>query len=291
MTTQNQSVYKNSNKPLKNRIHSFRLHFSISQQTFGSIIGVSAGAVAHYEGGATPNPTNKQAIEKLLASSEARIKELINEHDPYYSEENEDGESENDGNADDGNADEGNADDEAGDDDFASWLTSSRLKKGLSIPELASLAGVAIPTIYNIENRTSLNPQTRTREKIATALQVKVPRPVLDELDEQESVVGLGKLQDFPPHVEAEWPSCPGVYVLYDVSQRPIYVGKSSNSIAARLKSHADRFWFKKPIVEYGAYIEVNDRDLCLKLEQVLIKFLKSNAVINKQSVETAKDT
>jgi hypothetical protein len=49
---------------------------------------------------------------------------------------------------------------------------------------------------------------------------------------------------------------------------------------------HEDKFWFKFPIVSHGAYIEVKDDALRHQVEQVLIKFLKSNAVINKQSVD-----
>jgi hypothetical protein len=45
-------------------------------------------------------------------------------------------------------------------------------------------------------------------------------------------------------------------------------------------------FWFKAPIVQYASYIEVKDKHLRHQLEQVMIKFLKSNAVINKASTE-----
>ena len=55
--------------------------------------------------------------------------------------------------------------------------------------------------------------------------------------------------------------------------------------ISARLRSHFDRFWFKPPIVQIGSYIEVKEKGLRTQLEQVLIKFLKKNAVINVQGV------
>ncbi len=61
-------------------------------------------------------------------------------------------------------------------------------------------------------------------------------------------------------------------------------MGKS-RSIAERLDDHEDKFWFKAPIVQSASFIKVEDEDTRHKLEQVLIKFLKSNAVINQQGV------
>ncbi len=75
------------------------------------------------------------------------------------------------------------------------------------------------------------------------------------------------------------------VYVFYDVSDRPVYIGESQN-IGTRVGTHEDKFWFKFPIVSNAAYVEIKDKDLRHQVEQVLIKFLKSNAVINKQSVD-----
>jgi hypothetical protein len=45
--------------------------------------------------------------------------------------------------------------------------------------------------------------------------------------DEQQAIIGLGSLTDFDPYETQDWPQCAGVYVLYDISQRPIYVGKA----------------------------------------------------------------
>ncbi len=73
--------------------------------------------------------------------------------------------------------------------------------------------------------------------------------------------------------------------MFYDVSDRPVYVGKAKN-IKIRVSSHEEKFWFKYPIVSHAAYVEIKDEQLRHQVEQVLIKFLKSNAVINKQSVD-----
>ena len=79
--------------------------------------------------------------------------------------------------------------------------------------------------------------------------------------------------------------SAGGICVCYDISDRPIYVGQGS-SIKTRIRDHSDKFWFGPPIVETGSYVQIDDKDLRVKVETLLIKFLKSNAVINKQSVE-----
>ena len=168
---------------------------------------------------------------------------------------------------------------------FGSWVRETRTAAGLTVPDLAEKSGVSIPQIYNIEAGRSTNPREQTRKKLETALDSKVPKAVTEVAAEDSSIEGLGPLTDFDPHDESDLPAVPGVYVFYDVSDRPVYVGKSK-SIKGRVKSHFEKFWFKYPIVSHAAYVEVKDEVLRHQVEQVLIKFLKSNAVINKQSVD-----
>jgi len=112
-----------------------------------------------------------------------------------------------------------------------------------------------------------------------------VPEDVRTEMEEEQEIAGLGPLTDFDPHCAEDRPKVPGVYVFYDVSDRPVYVGKAKD-IKGRVGSHEEKFWFKYPIVSHAAYVEIADQNLRHQVEQVLIKFLKSNAVINKQSVD-----
>ena len=104
-------------------------------------------------------------------------------------------------------------------------------------------------------------------------------------MEEDARIEGLGGLTDFNPHETNSLPSAAGVYVLYDISERPIYVGMGRN-IGKRIQDHDEKFWFKKPIVETGSYVEIGDELLRRQIETLLIKFLKSNAVINKQGVD-----
>jgi transcriptional regulator with XRE-family HTH domain len=168
---------------------------------------------------------------------------------------------------------------------FGSWVRENRNKLSLSVPELAKKAKISAVAIYNIENGKIKNPQSATRNKLAAAFNQTVPTDVVEETESEQSIEGLGSLRDFDPYDESEWPESPGVYVLYDVTQRPVYVGKGKK-IATRLKAHEKQKFWIKPIVYYASYIEVKDDTMRHQLEQVLIKFLKSNAVINVQSVE-----
>jgi|GEM_PF-826120 len=169
----------------------------------------------------------------------------------------------------------------------AAWLRRARTEAGLSVPELADRAAVTPATIYNVESGRSRNPHSSTVLKLEGALAKQVPDDVKEEVVKEATIAGVGALVDFDPHKDDELPDLTGVYVFYDISDRPIYVGKAfRQTIKKRVKQHDDKFWFKKPIVNHGAYIEVGNETLCDQIEQILIKFLKSNAVINKQHVD-----
>lgn len=168
--------------------------------------------------------------------------------------------------------------------DFGTWLREEREAKGFSVEQLAKAAGVSIPQIHNIERGDTVNPQRNTRDRIAKALQQSVPEDVSDKSERSQLVEGIGALVGFDPYEEQDLPNVAGVYVLYDISDRPVYVGKSKN-IAKRLTSHADKFWYKRPIVQSASYLRIDDAQVRHSIEQVLIRFLKRNAVLNKQSV------
>lgn len=167
---------------------------------------------------------------------------------------------------------------------FGSWVNRIRLERDMSVPELAHKAGLSAPAIYNIESGKALNPRSETVRNIEKALGEKVPRETKSEISKEADVEGLGELIDFQPLVKEDWPDVAGIYVLYDISERPIYVGQGG-SIKRRLQDHEEKFWFKAPIVMTGAYINIQEEGLRKKIEAILIRFLKKNAVINKQLV------
>lgn len=167
---------------------------------------------------------------------------------------------------------------------LAAWLTNARIQKGISVPQLARMAKVTPPAIYRIESGATLNIQEKTRKKLEKALGDSMDEEVVAEIEEN-SQIGFGKFLDFDPHTDSERPAKPGIYVLYDVSERPIYVGEGGN-IRKRIKDHQEKFWFRRPIIESASWIEISDAEQRKNVEELLIRFLKSNAVINKQHVE-----
>ena len=112
-----------------------------------------------------------------------------------------------------------------------------------------------------------------------------LPADAAQEVAQESEIAGLGTFEDFDPHLDSDRPTGPGIYVFYDISDRPIYVGEGSN-VRRRITDHEEKFWFKRPIIESASWIRVDDGTLRKQIETLLIKFLKSNAVINKQHVE-----
>lgn len=168
---------------------------------------------------------------------------------------------------------------------LAAWLTKARSSKGWSVPELAHEAGLTPPAVYRIESGVTRNLREETRAKLEKALDVKLPEDTAAEVAEESRIEGLGSLEDFDPHLDTDRPDEPGIYVLYDISDRPVYVGEGKN-VGKRIKDHEEKFWFKRPIVETASWIKVADDNLRVQIETLMIKFLKSNAVINKQNVD-----
>ncbi len=168
---------------------------------------------------------------------------------------------------------------------FGVWLNRTRLERNLSVPELAAASEISAPAIYNIESGRIANPRRETVRRLEKALGSELPNEAKQEIRQEATIKGVGELIDFDPHEDGDLPSIPGIYVFYDISERPIYVGQASN-LKARIRTHREKFWFKAPIVDTGAYVQVDDEDLRAKVETLLIRFLKSNAVLNKQNVD-----
>jgi transcriptional regulator with XRE-family HTH domain len=183
------------------------------------------------------------------------------------------------------------ADDVVESNDFSLWLRSARHELGWTLKQLSERSGVNISTISQIENERILSPQEKTWNKLVKAIEegsgseMDAEQPPTQEIEPKRSTAGLGELRGFNPYADEERPTTAGIYVLYDISDRPVYVGEGGN-IRKRIKDHEEKFWFKRPIVETAAYIEVDDDKLRVRVEKMLINFLRSNAVLNKQHVD-----
>lgn len=240
-----------SNSNLGERIRRARLKNDYTQAAVAEKLGVNPGIVSHWENETRrPNLENRRKLEELLGLLDAAI--------------DFDGE-------------------------FGRWLKHEREKQNMTLDQLSEKSGISRGGISHIETGRVANPTSKTMRKLAVALKVSeqegIANEVIEEVEKSNEIEGLGKLLDFLPFEEKDIPDGPGVYILYDVSNRPIYVGQGQK-ISARIKFHQDKFWFKEPIVVSGAYITVSDDSLRKQLEEILIRFLKGNAVVNKHYVD-----
>ena len=241
----------------KNGVRRARIRHAMTQTDLASKVGVSQAMIHFWEKEkATPSPEQKGHLKKILGSvwTEAHAEST---DDPHSSQPGAVG----------------------------GWLNRTRIERKTSVPELAERTGLSPAAIYNIEAGRIANPRAATVKKLEEALGVEIPNEVKDESREEATIKGFGELVDFDPHEDDDPPSLPGIYVLYDISERPIYVGQGAD-IKRRIRDHRDKFWFKSPIVEAGAYVKINEKELRERVETLLIRFLKSNAVINKQNVD-----
>lgn len=220
----------------------------LSQAALGEQIGVTQGAISSWETGRIDIPADKAK----------KIAEALTNKDPVPTS--------------------------AGQ-DYGEWLRTQREAAGLSREDLAASSKISAIQIYNIETGRTTNPRASTRTAFEKALKQEAPIELVQAVEDSAEIRGVGRLTDFDPHSEDDFPREPGVYVFYDISDRPIYVGKSGN-IRERIRSHVDKFWYRSPIVDKAAYVRVDDATLRGQLEETLIKFLKSNAVINQKLVD-----
>lgn len=232
----------------KDQIKSARMALGMSQEDFGNKLGMSGSSVSMLEKGLTsPVYVGKDdlvygAWKAVLAGDLRLIDDLPNP--------------------------------------LSAWLKRIRTSKSMSIDQLAEKSNVGSHLIRAIE-RGNIPSKRTVIPQLELVLGEKAP-PVSINQPQDLAFPGVGVLEDFNPHNIEKRPLCAGIYVFYDISDRPIYVGESSN-IRNRIKQHEEKFWFKSPLVEYAAYIQIDDDKLRKGIEQILINFLRSNAVLNKQ--------
>jgi transcriptional regulator with XRE-family HTH domain len=239
------------------RVRRARIRNAMTQTELAKKFDVSQGTIFNWEkGNSIPSAEQKARLKKVLGNVWTESK-TENHEEPASSQPS----------------------------SFGSWLNRSRIERGLSVPELAEKAKLSAAAIYNIEAGRISNPRQATVQRLEHALGTQVPTETKNEIREEATIEDVGELVDFDPHDEGDLPTVPGIYVLYDISERPIYVGPGSD-IKRRIKDHSEKFWYRQPIVDTGAFVKIDEKGLREKVETLLIRFLKSNAVINKQNVD-----
>jgi transcriptional regulator with XRE-family HTH domain len=165
---------------------------------------------------------------------------------------------------------------------IGAWLNRTRLEQKLSVPELADKAGLSAVALYNIESGRSQSPQRKTVAKLERHLgsnyrqrpkKRRRPRQRSRELANGLILTRIPKLTGQP------WRE----YMFCTISVTD--PGQGQN-ISTRLRDHHQKFWFRPPIVQNAAFAGIDNKELREQIEKVLIKFLKSNAVLNQQNVD-----
>ena len=164
---------------------------------------------------------------------------------------------------------------------FGEWLTTQMEEKDISITRLAELSGITYTGIWNITEGNTVSPRDETRKRLAKALDSRIPKNVEEVSESEQSIIPGYEWVDFTPSDLETIPTEPGIYVFYDITDRPVYVGKSNKSVRARIKDHSTRFWFKEPLVVRGSFLHAPDDELCNKIELILIKFMGKHALLN----------
>lgn len=259
-------------KTLSKRIRNRRLRSGLSQKEVAEKLQVTAPTVSNWERGQT-KPNNEQLLELRKVIGTIHIPSELKSAGDKKANRVEDEDSDVD------------ASESASSTPLGVWLNRERVRNGFTVAQLSDKASVSEPTIYGIESGSIRNPREKTVKKLTKALKVAVPADVAEDTQDDASIEGLGELVDFNPSAEDEIPTDGGVYVFYDVSDRPVYVGQASN-IRSRIKQHKDKFWFRPPIVNNAAYVAIPDKGTRSRIERILIKFLKSNAVLNVRLVD-----
>lgn len=167
---------------------------------------------------------------------------------------------------------------------FGDWLNREMERQGVTIQELADRTKLTYTGIWNIVKGNTLYPREETRRKISEALNQAVPNEVEQEIEQEAAISGY-TWSDFTPSDLQTVPTLGGVYVFYDITDRPVYVGKSKSNVRGRVKDHQTRFWFKPPLVVRGSFLAIDDPAMCDKIEAILIKFLGNHALLNAKGV------
>ena len=165
--------------------------------------------------------------------------------------------------------------------DFAEWLKFQMEAKSLSGNRLAKLVGCHNTTISAILNRRIENPSNEMMERIRNALQEEIPEAVTNDLNEKKKFDNKNDVwDDFNPHDHDSIPNKPGVYVIQPYECCAICWKGTECSFKNRLPQR--KKWFLEDIIEYGMLFYSDDENERKKIEDILIKFLRTNAWLNK---------
>ena len=140
-----------------------------------------------------------------------------------------------------------------------------------------------------IETGRVRNPWRQTRERLLRALgERSLPPSVEQEIEQQTEIGPSQQFSDFSAWDDSTISETGCVYVYYDRTERPVYIGETNN-LRARNRQHGDndKCFFRR-LVESGAYVRIDSADERKRFEKLLIQFLRRNFLFNKKDTRKA---
>jgi transcriptional regulator with XRE-family HTH domain len=166
------------------------------------------------------------------------------------------------------------------------WLRSKREERKLTMGELAQKTGLSWPAIKLIEDGVTQSPHRKTVEALEKVLG-ELPSVQSKDFEDERKVagfdlIGINDIDDWQAEASRTREKIPCIYIIYDKSNRPVYIGQTDN-LYRRFKNHEREFWWKKPIAHRYAYIVVEDAKFRRDVEKVMIKLVGTHALMNEQ--------
>ncbi len=134
-------------------------------------------------------------------------------------------------------------------------LPRLRKRARISTAHLARLAGCSEEAIVRYESGVPL--PKKSTDQIREALRPRISPASTP----QKKQPGIGKFARVDPESWQDLPTTPGVLILFDLSERPIYVGESTN-LRDLVRAGRKLQWFSYPLVTKIGYSEVEDDNL-----------------------------
>lgn len=190
---------------------------------------------------------------------------------------------------------------------FLDWVGFRLNELGFSQRDLAREAGLSEVTISNIRrgvHRASPISRNKIFEVIGEmpedwqqaqreleAQEADIDEP--EEIPERVEDDGVGEISEHNPHDQNDWPQGGGIYVFFDRSGRPMYVGESGD-IQRRLRNYVndDRgvHWMRMPIVSSMHFIPIIDLRIRRAVEKAMIRSMSRVLLFNRNHIDRELD-
>lgn len=174
--------------------------------------------------------------------------------------------------------------------DFLEWITIRLNQLGWTQRRLADEIELHEVTISYWRTGKHV-PSPRSMQKVLDVIG-EIPEEIMEEeeleVEEVEIVPenpDIGGITEHNPYDREDWPEGSGVYIFYDASERPVYVGQCQD-IVTTLRDrymHDNRgpHWIRRPLVQTLKFLPIGDERIRKGIETAMIKSMKKYLLFN----------